>query len=98
MRAHTITDEMAIAAARELAGYAGERGMREDDILPKTDGWEVYPRVAAASGMAAQAQGIARAAISRDALHERAVRMIRNARESVETLMCHGLIIPPPSG
>ena len=55
-----ITDDMATAAARELARFAAERGIHDDDILPRMDEWEVFPRVAAAAAMAAQAQGVAR--------------------------------------
>ena len=36
VKAKTITDDMCIAAATELANYAEERGMSEKDILP---GW-----------------------------------------------------------
>ena len=33
VRARTISDEMAIAAAMELAAYAEERGIDEDNII-----------------------------------------------------------------
>jgi malate dehydrogenase (oxaloacetate-decarboxylating) len=41
IRARTITDEMAIAAARELARFAEEQGMSAEKILPRMDEWEV---------------------------------------------------------
>ena len=39
IRPRTITDDMAIAAAHELADYARERGIHEDSILPTMDEW-----------------------------------------------------------
>ncbi|MBS1137609.1 MAG: maeA2 [Proteobacteria bacterium] len=97
VRARAITEEMAIAAARELAAFAAERGMREDSILPRMDEWEVYPRVAVATALEAQRQGVAQLDLSRDALQERATQMIRNARESTQALMREGLIAAPPA-
>src|SRR5512136_725940 len=44
VKAKTITDDMCIAAATELARCAEERGMSENDILPHMDEWEVFPR------------------------------------------------------
>jgi len=97
VRARAITEEMAIAAARELAAFAAERGMREDSILPRMDEWEVYPRVAVATAMEAQRQGVALLTLSGDALQKRATDMIRNARESTQALMREGLIAAPPA-
>jgi malate dehydrogenase (oxaloacetate-decarboxylating) len=57
-RASTITDEMAIAAALELANCAEERGLREDAILPAMADREVVPRVAAATAIKAQELGL----------------------------------------
>ena len=46
----TITDEMCIAAAYELAKFAEERGISEDNIVPTMADWEVYIRVGGSSG------------------------------------------------
>ncbi len=54
IRARTITDDMAIAVAHELADYARERGIHENSILPTMDEWEVYPRMAVATALQAQ--------------------------------------------
>jgi malate dehydrogenase (oxaloacetate-decarboxylating) len=97
VKAKTITDDMCIAAAQELAGYAEERGMSEKDILPRMDEWEVFPREAVACALKSIEQGVARVKPSRQELYERATAIIRNARESTELLMKHGLIKPPPS-
>lgn len=92
VRARTMTDEMAIAAARELARCAEERGLRDDALLPRMDEWEVYPRVAVATTMQAQAQGIARLTRSRDALHVQARRVISDAQTATRLLMREGII------
>ena len=97
VKAKTITDDMCIAAATELADYAEERGMSEKDILPRMDEWEVFPREAVACALKSIEQGVARIKPSRQELYERASAIIRNARESTELLMTHGLIKQPPS-
>jgi malate dehydrogenase (oxaloacetate-decarboxylating) len=96
VRARTVTDEIAIAAARELASYARERGISDEDILPRMDEWEVFPRVAVATALKAQEQGVARLERSREQLYEEATRTIRAARDSTQCLMREGLIPPPP--
>jgi malate dehydrogenase (oxaloacetate-decarboxylating) len=97
VRARTITDGMARAVAQQLAAFAEARTIGEADILPRMDEWEVFPRVAVAAGLAAQAEGVARLTKSREALHADAARIMRDAREAVSVLMREGLIAPPPS-
>jgi malate dehydrogenase (oxaloacetate-decarboxylating) len=97
VKATTITDDMCIAAATELAKYAEERGMTEKDILPRMDEWEVFPREAVACALKSIEQGVARVKPSRQELYERASAIIQNARQSTELLMKHGLIKKPPS-
>ena len=97
VKAKTITDDMCIAAATELANFAEERGMSEADILPRMDEWEVFPREAVACALKSIEQGVARVKPSRQELFERASAIISNARESTKLLMKHGLIKQPPS-
>ena len=97
VKAKTVTDDMCIAAASELASYAEERGISERDILPRMDEWEVFPREAVACALKSIEQGVARVKPSRAELYERASAIIQNARQSTELLMKHGLIKPPPS-
>jgi malate dehydrogenase (oxaloacetate-decarboxylating) len=97
VKAKTITDDMCIAAATELAKFAEERGISETDILPRMDEWEVFPREAVACALKSIEQGVARVKPSRQEMFERASTIIRNARESTELLMKHGLIKQPPS-
>ena len=97
VKAKTITDDMCIAAAQELAKYAEERGINEKDILPRMDEWEVFPREAVACALKSIEEGVARIKPSRQELFERASMIISNARESTKLLMKHGLIGKPPN-
>jgi malate dehydrogenase (oxaloacetate-decarboxylating) len=97
VKAKTVTDDMCIAAAQELANYAEERGINEKDILPRMDEWEVFPREAVACALKSIEQGVARVKPSKQELYERASAIIQNARQSTELLMKHGLIKQPPT-
>jgi malate dehydrogenase (oxaloacetate-decarboxylating) len=97
VKAKTVTDDMCIAAAQELAKFAEERGIHEKDILPRMEEWEVFPREAVACALKSIEQGVARVKPSKQELYERASAIIKNARESTELLMKHGLIKSPPS-
>jgi len=97
VKAKTITDDMCIAAALELARFAEERGMNERDILPRMEEWEVFPREAVACALKSIEQGVARVKLSRLELYERASAIIRNARDSTTLLMKSGAIRLPPS-
>jgi malate dehydrogenase (oxaloacetate-decarboxylating) len=96
VRARTITDEMCIAAAYELARCAEDRGLSEDYIIPSMEEWEVFVREAVAVGMKAIEQGVARQKLSREELTSKAERMIRDSRETTALLMKTGLIPPLP--
>ncbi len=96
VRATTITDEMAIAAAEELARFAGERGLDSEHIVPTMDDWEVFPREAAAVGMRAQEQGVARLNLSRDELLDKARQIIGQAQDMTRFLMEKEIIPPVP--
>jgi malate dehydrogenase (oxaloacetate-decarboxylating) len=96
VRATTITDEMAIAAAQELARCAEEAGLDEEHIVPTMDDWEVFPREAAAVAMKAQEQGVARLKMSHEELLTRARDIIRESQEMTRFLMERGFIPPVP--
>jgi len=96
VRARTVTDEMAMAAAQELSDYAEARGIHEDDIVPRMDEWEVFPRVAVATGMKAQEQGVASALKDKETLFNEARQIISSTREATELLMQNGIISPMP--
>ena len=94
--AKTITDEMCIAAAEEIAKCAEDKGLSEDYIVPSMTEWEMFPREAVAVGMKAIEQGVARVTMSRDELYKMADERIREAREQTHVLMREGLIAPAP--
>ena len=96
MRAKTITDTMAIAAAEELARYAREKGIHEDYILPTMEEWEVYPRVAAAVAVKAVEEGLARKTTTYKEELERARKIIGLTREKYQLVWEKGLIPRPP--
>jgi len=97
VKATTVTDDMCVAAADELARFAEERGINENDIAPRMEEWEVYPREAVACALQSIKEGVARIKPTKQELWEKAVAKIRNARESTHLLMKQGLIRPPPS-
>jgi malate dehydrogenase (oxaloacetate-decarboxylating) len=92
VRAKMISDEMCIAAAREIAKVAEEKGLNEDRIIPSMSDWELFPREAAAVGAEAVRQGLARTRLTKKELYEKAVGIITHARKSTELLMRRGLI------
>jgi malate dehydrogenase (oxaloacetate-decarboxylating) len=98
VRAKTITDEMAMAAAHELAACAEARGLSDEYILPTMDEWEVVPRVAVATALKAQVQGIARLRKTSEDLHRAAEGKIREARKALEVLTNEGVIARHPRG
>jgi malate dehydrogenase (oxaloacetate-decarboxylating) len=95
VRAKTITDEMCIAAANELAKVAEDHGINEEYIIPNMDQWEVFPREAVAVGRKAIEQGVARKDIPADELYKMAEVTIGKAREEVQLLMKEGFIADP---
>ncbi len=97
VNARTITDEMCIAAALELARVAEDRGLREDYLVPTMDDWEVFPREAVAVGMKAIEQGVARITMTREQLLATATARIKQAREMTQALMKDGFIPAPPA-
>ena len=95
VRAKAITDEMAIAAAHELALCARERGIHEESILPTMEEWQVPMRLAVATATKAQEQGLATVARTRDQVHILAESKIRSAHEAMRVLLREGLIVAP---
>ena len=97
VNARTITDEMCIAAAVELAQVAEDHGLREDYLIPTMDDWEVFPREAAAVGMKAIVQDVARITMNYEELLKIATEKIKQARAMTELLMQEGFIPLAPA-
>jgi malate dehydrogenase (oxaloacetate-decarboxylating) len=96
VRARTITDEMCIAAANELALCASEKGLSEDYIAPTMDEWEVYPREAVAVGLKAQEVGVAGLKLTKTQLLETATSIIKRSRDMTQNSMKLGYIPKAP--
>jgi malate dehydrogenase (oxaloacetate-decarboxylating) len=92
VRATTITDGMATAAAHELAEVAVEKGLDVEQILPTMDDWEVFPREAAAVAAKAVEEGIARRQLTFEEELKIAEDIIRRSRDITKTLMDDGFI------
>ncbi len=96
VNARTITDEMCIAAALELAKVAEDRGLKRDYLIPTMDDWEVFPREAVAVGLKAIEQGVARIEMPADELMKRATEIIKSSRDLVQCMMKEGFIPEAP--
>ncbi|MDD5655992.1 MAG: NADP-dependent malic enzyme [Elusimicrobia bacterium] len=96
VRAKTITDEMCIAAATELAKCAEDKGLNENYIIPKMSERDIFAREAVAVGMKAVEQGIARRPLKRDELFKVATQAIERARKDTDLRMKAGIIPAAP--
>ncbi|WP_455379557.1 NAD(P)-dependent malic enzyme [Petrachloros mirabilis] len=94
VRARTISDEMAIAAAMELAACAEQRGIDDNNIICTMNEWEAVARIAAAVAITAQKQGVAQLSRSKEELMKGAMTRIGAAREGLRVLMREGVILP----
>ncbi len=96
VHAYTITDGMAIAAAKEIARVAEEKGLTPDYIVPSMQESEVFPREAVAVAEEAMKTGIARVKKTRQELFEHATRIIQRTQNMTKLLMKEGIIPRPP--
>jgi malate dehydrogenase (oxaloacetate-decarboxylating) len=86
VQAKKISDEMAMAVVEEIAAVTMETGLTEDRIVPRMDEWEIYPRIAAATGLKAQEQGLAKSTYSREELIDIATKKILQARTAIRSI------------
>ena len=96
VRARTISDRMAIAAAEALVAVARTKGLAADRLLPTMAEWTTAARIAGVVGEAAVAEGLARNPLSRDELEKLAISAIGSSRACVQELVGAGLISPLP--
>jgi malate dehydrogenase (oxaloacetate-decarboxylating) len=95
VRARTITDEMCFEAADALADYVAD-DLGPERIIPTMEEWQVYPELAARTGLKAQQQGIARVSRTREELYTHAEQIIRRSRNLTASMMEGGFIAQPP--
>jgi malate dehydrogenase (oxaloacetate-decarboxylating) len=86
---------MCFEAADALADYVADE-LGPERIIPTMDEWQVFPELAARTGMKAQEQGIARITRTREELYAQAEAMIRRSRGLTATMMEQGFIATPP--
>ena len=96
VRARKVSDEMAIAAAKSLAGFAEKRGIHPDSIIATMEETDVFPNEAADVAMQAIQDGLARVTMTREEAFAKTAADIKYARDTVNTLLNEGLITPPP--
>jgi malate dehydrogenase (oxaloacetate-decarboxylating) len=96
VRASTITDEMAIAAANELSKCAADQGLNEQRIVPRMDQADVAPRIAVATAMKAQEQQVAHLSKTAEQLHDEATATIKRAQDICTLLSSEGVVPSPP--
>jgi malate dehydrogenase (oxaloacetate-decarboxylating) len=97
VRARTITDGMAAAAAHKLAACTERAGgINPGRILPTMDEWQVAAHVAATTAAAAQSEGVAQIPRSPSDVLAAALERIRAARDATASLMRSGFITSPP--
>ncbi|MBI1312480.1 malate dehydrogenase [bacterium] len=92
VRARTITNGMALAAAEELARQASRHGLSDTYIVPRMDEWEMFADVAAATAEQAVAEGVARSMRTRDEERIVARSKIEQSRQVNECLWREGLL------
>ncbi|MHA1746945.1 MAG: NAD(P)-dependent malic enzyme [Promethearchaeota archaeon] len=97
VRATTITDDMVIAAAEELALFAEKKGLRNDYIVPTMDEQEVFIAEAVAVGQKAIEQNLARIRLSPDEAREIATKLITESQGQTKLLMEKGYIPEYPN-
>ncbi|HZY69409.1 MAG TPA: NADP-dependent malic enzyme [Thermoplasmata archaeon] len=95
-RARAITDEIVLAAARELARQAHSKGLAPDHLLPTMEEMDVFPHIAAAVAEAAVREGLARRELTREEFYSGAQERMRRPPELVRILAQSGLTQPMP--
>ncbi len=97
-RAKSISDEIVVAAAKELARGAERRGLNAHHILPTMEESDVFPEVAAAVADASVRLGVARRRLSHDEFLGHARTLMARPGRLVRTLARAHLTAPMPRG
>jgi malate dehydrogenase (oxaloacetate-decarboxylating) len=96
VRARKITDDMAIAAAHAVAGFAEKKkGINPDYIMPTMQETEVFAVEAADTAMQAIKDGVARIKLTWDEVYKTTLADIKEARAAIDLLQKKGFIQAP---
>lgn len=97
VRASSITDAMALAAAQALAKASERQGLSENAIVAPMDDLDVAIDVAEATGLKAQERGVAGLVRSAQELRDSARQAIRRTRSALSALVERGVIAKAPT-
>jgi malate dehydrogenase (oxaloacetate-decarboxylating) len=95
-RARKITDEIVLAAVRELAARAHDQGLTSEHLLPTMAETGVFPHVAAAVAEKAVQVGLARRRRTRAEFLAMARERIQRSEELAKLLVRSGMVAPLP--
>ena len=95
VRARKITDEMAIAAAHAVAGFAEKKGISPDYIMPTMQETEVFAVEAADTAMQAIKDGVARIELTWDEVYNTTLADVNEARAAIDLMQEKGFIKAP---
>ncbi|MDY6914875.1 MAG: malic enzyme-like NAD(P)-binding protein, partial [Candidatus Cloacimonadota bacterium] len=96
VKAKSITDNMALAAAKALANFAVEKGITPKYIIPNMEETEVFPKEATAVAMQAIKDGVARIMLSSQEVYDQTQKDIQKAREINNLMLQNNIINKPP--
>lgn len=91
VRATKITDRMMLAAMHELGAAAEPGGLSANYILPSISDRELPIRLAVATGLEAQREGIALLQLTAESIRKQAARIIERTRATLDVLGREGL-------
>ncbi len=96
VRAKTISDTMAVTAAKAIAKVAEDKGLDDEHIVPTMRDTEVFAHVAASVAMKAQEEGLALLSCTYEEEFKRAQEIIAHSRGMTEFLQKEGFVPQPP--
>jgi malate dehydrogenase (oxaloacetate-decarboxylating) len=95
-RATSLPDAVVLAAARELAARARDKGLTATHLLPTMDEIDAFPHVAAAVAGEAARLGIARRRRTHDEYYQEAKQMMARSHALARELVRAGFVAPMP--
>ena len=87
---------MCIAASKELASFAKDKGISDDRILPTMEDSEVFAREAVAVAEQAMKEGIAGINKTKTEIFDNAIEIINRSQNIHKTMLSSGFIKNPP--
>lgn len=93
VRAKKMVDEMFVAAAYALAGYAEEKGIHEEYIIPRMDEEEAYVREAIAVAGKAIELGLSRRTLGRSELEEEIRELVERPKKYIRLALSNNFIV-----